>query len=55
MEDGINSALKELISVQYLTITTVGSNHNFNTGEKVYLISDNADYPENIITYCLLG
>jgi hypothetical protein len=49
MENGVDNSLREFdvtaVSNQKLTI---GIGHGLKTGEKIYLISNNADYPENI-------
>jgi len=49
MENGVDNSLREFdvtaISDNKLTI---GSGHGLKTGEKIYIISDDADYPENV-------
>jgi len=49
MQDGVTSSAKEFdVTAVADSKLTIGLNHGLQTGEKVVLISDNADYPENI-------
>jgi hypothetical protein len=50
MSDGVTSSVKEYtnISAPALNKFTIGT-HKFNTGEKVIIISDDGDLPENIV------
>ena len=49
MENGIDNSFREfeVTSVNDSKLT-IGTNHRIKTGEKIILISDNGDYPENI-------
>lgn len=49
MENGVDNSLREFdVSSVVSSKFTIGINHGFKTGEKVILLSDNGDYPENI-------
>jgi len=49
MENGINNSYREFnVTSVANSKLTIGTGHGFKTGEKVILISDSADYPENI-------
>jgi len=50
MSDGVTSSVKEysVSSGPTNNIFTLG-NHNINTGEKVIILSDSGDFPENIV------
>ncbi len=49
MENGVDNSFREfdVTSVSNRKLT-IGTGHGLKTGEKIYIISDNADYPENI-------
>lgn len=52
MQNGFNSAFKEFnVSSVSGSRFVIGNNHNIQNGEKVILISDDANYPENIIPH----
>ena len=49
MQDGVASSFKDFdVSQSVDSKLTIGDNHGLQTGEKIILISDTADYPENI-------
>ena len=49
MQDGVTSSFKDFdVSQSVDSKLTIGDNHGLQTGEKIILISDTADYPENI-------
>ena len=49
MQDATTSAVKQFdVTAVADSKLTIGVNHGLQTGEKVILLSDNADYPENI-------
>ena len=51
MSDGVTSSVKEYFNIpapNTSNIFTLGT-HNLNTGEKVIILSDNGDLPENIV------
>jgi hypothetical protein len=49
MENGVDSSLREFnVTSVSNSLLTIGSGHGLKTGEKIYIISDDADYPENI-------
>ena len=52
MQNGVDSGFREFnISAVASSKFTIGINHGLKTGEKVILISESADYPENIIPH----
>ena len=52
MQNGVDSGFREFnISAIASSKFTIGVNHGLKTGEKVILISESADYPENIIPH----
>jgi len=49
MQDGSTSSVKQFdVTAVADSKLTIGLNHGLQTGEKIILMSDNADYPENI-------
>ena len=49
MENGVDNSFREFdVSSVVSSKFTIGINHGLKTGEKVILLSDNGDYPENI-------
>jgi len=49
MQDGVASSFKDFdVSQSVDSKLTISDNHGLQTGEKIILISDTADYPENI-------
>ncbi len=49
MENGVDNSFREFdVTAVSNHKLTIGTGHGLKTGEKIYLISDSADYPENI-------
>ena len=55
MENGVDNSFREFdVSAVASSKFTIGINHGIKTGEKVIILSDDANYPENItphVTY----
>ena len=51
MQDGTSSSFKEFdVTAVADSKLTVGLGHGLQTGEKIVVLSDDADYPGNVLT-----